>query len=45
LEGHYNITEVDLNTGEPLLPTTNAKKFINHCGVLVRDRVPISIRE
>jgi hypothetical protein len=45
LESHYNITEVDPNTGEPLLPTANAKKFLNHCGVLVRDRVPISIRE
>ena len=45
LEGHYIITEVDPNTGEPLLPKNNAKKFINHCGVLVRDRVPISVRE
>jgi hypothetical protein len=44
-EGHYNIIEVDPNTGEPLLPTTNAKKFVNHHGVLVRDRVPISIRK
>jgi hypothetical protein len=45
LEGHYNITEVDPNTGEPLLPAANAKKFVNHCGFLVRDRVLISIRE
>jgi hypothetical protein len=45
LEGHYIITEVDPNTGEPLLPKNNTKKFVNHCGVLVRDRVPISVRE
>ena len=39
MEGHYIITEVDAievdaNTGE-----NNAKKFVNHCGVLLRDRV------
>ena len=45
MEGHYIITEVDPNTGEPLLPKNNAKKFINHYGVLVRNRVPISVRE
>ena len=45
LEGHYIIIEVDPNTGEPLLSKNNAKKFVNHCGVLVRDRVPISVRE
>jgi hypothetical protein len=45
LEGHYIITEVDCNTGEPLLPKINANKFVNHRVVLVRDRVPISVRE
>ena len=45
LEGHYIIIEVDPNTSEPLLPKNNAKKFINHCGVLVRDRVLISVCE
>jgi len=45
LEGHYIITEVDPNTGELLLLKNNAKKFVNHCGVLVWDRVPISVRE
>jgi hypothetical protein len=45
LEGHYNIIEVDPNTGEPLEPKANAKKFVNQCGVEVRDRVPINIRE
>jgi len=45
LEGHYIITEVDPNTDELLLPKNNAKKFINHYGFLVRDRVPISVRE
>ena len=45
LDGHYIITEVDPNTGESLLPKNNSKKFVNHYGVLVRDRVPISIHE
>jgi hypothetical protein len=45
VQGHYRITEVDPNTGEPLQPKNNAKKFVNHCGVLVRDRVPISVHE
>ena len=45
MEGHYIIIEVDPNTSEPLLPKNNAKKFINHCGVLVRDRAPISVHE
>jgi hypothetical protein len=45
LEGHYNITEVDPNTSEPLMPKANARKFIKQCGVVVRDRVPINIRE
>ena len=45
LESHYIITEVVPNTGEPLLPKNNAKKFVNHYGVLVRDRVSISVHE
>ena len=45
LEGWYRIDEVDLNTGEPLLPTKNAKKFINHYGLLIRDKLPVSARE
>ena len=45
LEGQYIITEVDPNTGEPLLPAKNAKKFVNHYGVLVRDKISISARE
>jgi len=44
-EGHYIITEVDPNIGELLQPKNNAKKFVNHCGVLGRDRVPISVCE
>jgi hypothetical protein len=39
LEGHYNITEIDLNASEPLEPKANAKKFVNYVGVVVRDRV------
>jgi len=45
LEGHYIITEVDPNTDEPLLPKNNAKKFVNHCEVHVRDKVPINVHE
>ena len=45
LGGHYIITEVDPNTDEPLQTKNNAEKFINHYRVLVRDRVPISVRE
>jgi hypothetical protein len=45
LEGHYIIIEVNPNTSKPLQPKNNVKKFINHCRVLVRDRVPISIHE
>jgi len=45
LEGQYIITEVDTNNGEPLLPIKNAKKFVNHCGFPVRDKLPISARE
>ena len=45
MKDHYTIIEVDPNTDELLQPKNNAKKFINHCGVLVRDRVPISIHE
>jgi hypothetical protein len=45
LEGHYNITKVDPNTSEPLLPKANASKFVNQCGVVVRDKVSINIHE
>ena len=31
--------------GKPLLPRANAIKFVHQCGVVVRDRVHISIRE
>jgi hypothetical protein len=44
LEGHYIVIELNPNTGE-LLPKNNAKKFINHYEVLVRDKVPISVCE
>ena len=45
MDGHNIIIEFVPNTGEPLLPKNNAKKFINHCRFLVSDRVPISVRE
>jgi hypothetical protein len=45
LEGGYITNEVNLNTGELLLPAKNAKKFVNRCGVLVRGKLSISTRE
>ena len=43
LEGRYIISEFNIETGEPLGP--HARKFVQHCGYLVRDRLPISARE
>ena len=40
LEGRYIISEFNIETGEPLGP--HARKFVQHCGYLVRDRLPIS---
>ena len=40
----YNINEVK-EDGEPIAPAQNARKFINQCGVIVRDNIPITIRE
>ena len=34
---------IQIETGEPLGP--HARKFVQHCGCLVRDRLPISARE
>jgi hypothetical protein len=31
--------------GEPMHPPANATKFVNECGVLVRDHIPISTQE
>jgi len=31
--------------GEPTHPRSNAASFVTQCGVLVRDHIPISIRE
>lgn len=43
MEGRYVITEIDMATGKPL--GEHANKFVNHCGFVVRDRIPISCRE
>lgn len=43
LEGRYIISEFNTETGEPLGP--HARKFVQHCGYLVRDRLPISAHE
>ena len=40
----FNIDEVT-EDGEPIAPEQNARKFINQCGVIVRDNIPITIRE
>jgi hypothetical protein len=41
---NYTITAVS-ELGEPKEPTKAAQKFIKQCGVLVRDHVPITVRE
>jgi hypothetical protein len=43
LEGRYIISEFNIEIGEPLGP--HKRKFTEHCGYLVRDRIPISICE
>ena len=43
MEGRYIISEFNIETGEPLGPY--ARKFVQHYGCLVRDRLPISARE
>jgi hypothetical protein len=46
LEEHerYRIEEIGKD-GEPTAPTAHASKFIRQCGLLVRDNIPIIIRE
>ena len=44
LEGHFVISHVS-ELGEPLQPREHARKFVNQCVVLVRDNIPITIRE
>ena len=41
---HFTITVISAR-GEPMEPKKGATAFKNQCGVLVRDRVPISVRE
>ena len=38
------IDEVAEN-GEQIAPTDNVRKFINQCGVIVRDMIPITVQE
>jgi len=42
-EGRYIIEEVEPD-GSPLAPAEAATKFVNSCGYVVRDNVPISLR-
>ena len=41
---HFTITAISAR-GEPMEPKKGATAFKNQCGVLVRDRVPVSYRE
>ena len=41
---HYTF-ELILSTGEPKLPKKAAFVFKQQCGVLVRDNIPISVRD
>jgi len=43
LEGRYILSEFDEGTGQVL--GANSKKFVTHCGYLVRDRILVSARE
>ncbi len=43
IEGRYIIEEFEVATGQPR--GEHACKFVHQCGYLVRDRIPISIRE
>ena len=40
----FTIDEV-AEDGKPIAPAKNAKLFVSQCGVIVRDSIPITIRE
>ena len=42
LEGRYILSEFDEGTGQVL--GVHSKKFVVHCGYLIRDRLPMSAR-
>ncbi|BAS97125.1 Os06g0261900 [Oryza sativa Japonica Group] len=42
LEGRHIVTEI-VPDGEPVAPVGIGQKFVNHCGWVMRDNVPISI--
>ena len=44
MEGRFIISHVS-ELGEPLQHREHARKFVNQCGVLVRDNILIHIRE
>ena len=43
MEGRYIISEFNIETGKPLGP--HARKFVQHCECLVRDKLLISAHE
>ena len=40
----YTIEAIKTN-GEPIAPKNIANKFVRECGVLVKDKLPISLQE
>ena len=44
-QGETYTIEVVSATGRPLEPEAHYTKFINQCGVVVRDSVPITVQE
>jgi hypothetical protein len=46
LADHQRFTIDEVNEdGEPIAPKENVHLFVNQCGVIVRDNIPITIRE
>ena len=44
-EGHRIVIDRVSDSGEPMEPLDCRRKYINQCGVVVRDMVPISLEE
>ena len=40
----FTIEEID-DRGQPIVPEKHARMFVNQCGVIVRDNIPITIQE
>ena len=44
-EGVKFNTDAIKTNGEPIAPKSIANKFVHQCGVLVKDKLPISLQE